>query len=34
MHYRRKYKYHIVNAGVKIFGKNREQKSKVSYRLM
>lgn len=34
MKYRRKYKLHIVNAGVKIFGKVKNEKSKVPFRLM
>lgn len=34
MRYKRKYKMHIVNIGVKMFSKNREDKSKARYRLL
>jgi hypothetical protein len=34
MGYRRKYKYCVVNIGVKIFTKNRDQKGAAKYRLV
>ena len=34
MKYKRKYKMHIVNIGVKMFNKNRDEKSRAKYRLL
>ncbi len=34
MKYKRKYKLNVVNLGVKVFNKNRDQKSRATYRLL